>query len=158
MPKFTEKISIAAPAEQVFDHLAELESVPQWLPAVTQVRRTSATERGAGVQAEVVAVVADKPVRGTVRCLSADRPRQLVLQAVLNNGVTTTAAFVLTPQAQQTGVLARFDYTIPAKGVKRFVGGLVSEPIIKRHVRGALENLKQQVEGARAGARTASPG
>ena len=158
MPKFTEKITIAAPAERVFDQLAELESVPQWLPAVTQVRRTSTIDRGAGVQAGVVAVVNDKPVRGTVRCLSGDRPRQLVLQAVLDNGVTTTAAFVLTPQARQTDVLARFDYTIPAKGLKRFVGGLVSEPIVKRHVRGALENLKQRLESVRAGARAAQTG
>ena len=158
MPKFTEKISITAPAEQVFDHLAELENVPQWLPAVTQVRRTSTTARGAGLQAEVVAVVNDKPARGTVRCLSGDRPRQLVVQAVLDNGVTSIAAFVLTPQAQQTVLLARFDYTIPAKGVKRFVGGLVSEPIVKRHVREALEKLKQQVESAPTGARTARPG
>ncbi len=146
MPKLEEQIEIAAPAERVFDYLADTERGPEWMPNLVEAQRTSRRARGRGAETAVLFKVGRQGSRGTSRCLEWDRPRRLVVESSLDIGVTSTIAFELAKDGAGTRLSAMVDYSLPGKGLGRFVGGLFGNAIAGRDVRMALTNVKQRLE------------
>jgi uncharacterized protein YndB with AHSA1/START domain len=146
MPTIQEEIVIAVPSERVFDRLAEPERAPEWTPNLLRVQRISEQATGPGLRTALVATVGGRQSRGTGRCLAWDPPRRLVLETVLEVGVTSVTTFDLSAEGSTTRLAARVDYSLPPKGLGRLVGGLLGDTLARRDLRAALANLKQQLE------------
>ena len=146
MPEIEENILIGAPAERVFARLAEPERGPEWTPNLLKVERTSEIQAGPGLETLLVANVVGRESRGTGRCVDWEPPRRLVLQSSFDVGVGSTTTFELSEHGANTELKARVDYSLASQGIRRFVGGLLAEPLARRDLRKALDNLKRQIE------------
>jgi len=151
VPTLEEDILIAAPPERVFARLAQPERGPEWTPNLLNVERTSEIETGPGLETSLLAKVAGRESRGTGRCLDWAPPHQMVLESSLDVGITSTTTFDLAQRGPATVLKARVDYSLPPKGLGRFVGGLLGEPLAWRDLRKALANLKRQIEAEETG-------
>jgi uncharacterized protein YndB with AHSA1/START domain len=150
MPTLEEKVEIAVSAERIFARLADAERGPEWTPSLVRVERTSAVESGPGLQTSLIVKVAGHETKGTGRCLEWEPSRRLVLDAKLDGGVSATTTFGLAENGSGTDVTARIDYTLPSRGLGRFLGALMGEPMARRDLRQALANLKAQLEAEAA--------
>ena len=145
MPSLEEQIVIHASAERIFELLARPERGPEWTPNLLRVEVLEGT-RGPDTRTRLVARVGALESQGTGRCVEWDPPRHLALESTLDLGVTSTTRFLLAERGDATQVLARVEYSLPSKGLARFMGGLLGEPLARRDLRKALTNLKQLVE------------
>lgn len=152
MPTLEEKVEIAVAAESIFARLADAERGPEWTPSLVRVERTSDVESGPGLETRITLKMAGRETKGTGRCLEWEPPRRLVLDSQLDGGISATTTFELAANGSGTDVRARLDYTLPSKGLGRFLGGLVGEPMARRDLRQALANLKAQLEAEAAAA------
>ena len=149
MPSLEEQVLIAAPPEPIFAMLAQPERGPEWTPNLVHVERISQVEAGPGLETALVANVGGRPSHGRGRCVAWDPPLLLVLESMLDVGVTSRTTFELQPLPVGTRLFARVEYTLPPKGLGRLVGGLLGDTLARRDLRRALANLKQLVESGR---------
>jgi hypothetical protein len=70
----------------------------------------------------------------------------MVLESKLDVGVTSVSTFELTPRANGTQVLATVEYSLPAKGLGRMLGGLLGDSLARRDLKKALSNLQRIIE------------
>ena len=146
MAALEDSILVSAPLRRVFDYLADVEHVPEWLPNVVEARRTSEIEAGPGTEVDVVFTAGGRESEGTCRCVEWDAPHRLVLESEIAIGVTSTLQFDLATAGRQTEVLARIEYTLTGGRFGRLMGGLFGDRMVRRDMRTALENLKERVE------------
>jgi hypothetical protein len=69
-----------------------------------------------------------------------------VLEASFDAGLAASADLRLQPAGDGTQLTARVDYTIKAKGLGGLAGGLLGGALARRHLRRALDFLKERVE------------
>ena len=145
MARLEEQVVIDAPPESVFELLANPERGPEWTPNLVRVEPVDGAG-GPTAQTALLVRIGGRQSRGLGRCLEWDPPRRLALESKLDVGVTTVTTFELTPRAGGTQILARVDYSLPAKGLGGLVGGLVGDTLARRDLKKALSNLKRIVE------------
>jgi uncharacterized protein YndB with AHSA1/START domain len=151
VPSLQEQVLIGAPPEKVFERLIQPERGPEWTPNLIRVERTSAVEAGPGLETTMIANVGGRQSRGIGRCVAWEPPRRLVLESRLDVGVNSITDFELLPATGGTQLIARVDYTLPASGLGRLVGGLLGDTLARKDLRKALSNLKEQLESEARG-------
>jgi uncharacterized protein YndB with AHSA1/START domain len=151
LPVLDERVEIAAPIEAVFELLADPARGPEWTPNLVSVEPLVDGPPGPGLETRLLVNVGGRPSKGTGRCVEFDPPHRLVLASSLDVGISSTTSFQLTPTARGTAVAARVEYTLPASGLGRLVGGLFGDSLARRDLRKALANLKAQLERTTAG-------
>jgi uncharacterized membrane protein len=150
VPALQDAVSIEATVKRVFAYLSDIERVPEWLPNVVEAGPTDGTASGLDAEIEIVMAVGGRKHRGFCRCTEWDEPNRLVLEAVLDAGVTSTIAFDLERDGRQhTTLSTTIDYTMPGGGLGRLVGGLVGDRMARRDMQTALQNLKAQIEASK---------
>lgn len=146
MAKVEGSVWIAAPPDAVFSRLADLTHGPEWVPGLLKADRTSTIEAGPGLEVAFAVKVGAQESSGRGLLQDWEPPGRLVLEASFDAGVAATADLRLQAATDGTEIKAGVDYTITAKGVGRLAGGLLGGPIARRHLRRALDFLKEELE------------
>ena len=146
MPVAHEQVTIVAPPDRVFAALTQVERLPEWVPYVLQVRRTSTVVDGPGFEAGLVVRISGRESKGTGRVLEWEPSSRVVLEVDLDVGVKATATCVFEPDGEGTRLAATVDYAVTRKGLGRFAAGFVAGALGRDQLKRALAFVKERME------------
>lgn len=130
MPSVSDRITIAAPPERVFDFVADYRNAPRFMHEVEAFEPLGPITRGVGARVRVTARVMGIPVQTTLEITTYQRPTRLASRSYA--GVEATATWQFVPQEDGTLVVFSSSYRLPA---------LVRGPLKDRAMRAAAENV-----------------
>lgn len=141
MAHITGQVRIAAPAEQVFDTVADTRNEPSYNPAMADAELLTAPPIGQGTRFRARMGRARSEL--LVELTDFDRPHRL--------GSRTTSAMMdtsggLTLTEEGDGTLLAWDWEVRTKGWLRALGPLVG-PLGARMERRTWDGLKRKLEG-----------
>lgn len=161
MGQHRREILIEAPVERVFAFLSSPERLPEWMPGVRSVKRTSTGPVGVGATTETEIEIMG--VRQTLlgKCLVYEPPTRLAVENKAATGIkvagvtigkaATVSVSELVPEGQRTRLRAALDYSLDAGMFTSIAEGMAG-PQFKSDFDQSLENLKRVIEQeARAG-------
>ena len=131
--RVTTTTRIDAPAEKVFDTLADLRNDPKWNSRITNAELRSPEPVGPGSQFAIV----NGGVAYDVTISTYDRPSRLVLEA--HGKPDVTVAYTLSPAGGGTNIDSDFEFR-PA-GAQKLLFALVG-PLIRREIPKQYASLK----------------
>lgn len=142
-------VDIAAPAEVVFDYLADPNRHAEWSPKSYRVEDVIGVPGEAGMTFTSVGwVPGDSAHRNTVSVSRATRPALLEFSSV-DRGETFVNRFELTPNGNGTRVTRSADWPKPSG----FVGSIfpvISAVVVTPDVKKGLGKLKSNLENGKA--------
>ncbi len=148
MAHITGHVSIAAPAEQVFDTVADSRNEPSFNPAMTSVELLTPLPIGLGTRFR--ARMGRAGTQMAVELTEFDRPHRLGSRTASSMMETSG---VLTFAAEGEGTVMGWDWQVRPKGWMRLLGPLFG-PLGGRMERRIWTGLKHQLENSQ-GARPA---
>ena len=140
MARITGHVRIAAPAEQVFDTVADTRNEPSFNPAMTSVELLTPLPIGLGTRFR--ARMGRAGTQMLVELTEFDRPHQLGSRTTSSMMETSGA---LTFAADGEGTVMSWDWQVRPKGWMRMLGPL-SGPLGDRMERRIWTRLKHQLE------------
>jgi carbon monoxide dehydrogenase subunit G len=145
VPTLQESLLVAAPVKRVHSFLADIEKVGEWLPYVTETRRTSEHATGEDAEIELTVSAAGKKSQGTTRCVAAT-PARLVFESKLALGLTSTVTFDLAADGRQkTQMAVTVEYGFSGLA-GRLIGRMLGDKAAQRDIVAGLEALKARLE------------
>jgi len=106
--------TIPAPAERLFDFVADPVNLPSWQTGILSAEVTSSGPIGAGSTARVVRALMGQRLTVDLRLTVHEPPRRLVLESEVS-GVAAEATLELTPAGDGTSL--RFALTFSARNL-----------------------------------------
>jgi uncharacterized protein YndB with AHSA1/START domain len=146
MSTLTATTDVAAPIDQVFALLSNMERAPEWTPGLISVERTSAQESGVGVETRIVAQAGPKQSAGVGRCEAWDPPRLLTVRTAMDMGVETITTFRLEDVGGHTRIEAEMQLSIRRRGLGGLIGNVFGDAVARRSLDEASRRFKELVE------------
>jgi len=125
--------TIKAPAQRIFDFLADHANDPRWLPGLTDSRNFAG--EGTGYRWEWTFKMGGVSFDGTGRTLEHDPPRRHVVET--KGGIVSTWAWTLEPAGEETEVSLRMEYTVPVA----VLGKLAERVLLGQNEKSADEGI-----------------
>ena len=143
--RLKESIVISAPAELVWDYLADPRNYLHFMHGVTRWEVVSDEPTGLGARYRMLMKVGSAEVGGLVEVVEFNEPRDLAWTSV--TGIDQRGRWRLREvDEDRTRVEFRFAYGVAGAGIIGRVSELVASPTIASHLRRSLHQLKRQVE------------
>lgn len=137
---------LAAPPDEVFAYVSDLDRLPEWQGGVTGTHRTSEGGMHAGATAEVTREVMGQTIVAPLLITAYDPPRRLGIASKVS-GVEADATLDLAPADGGGSTDLAFAMEIRGSGLTAFM-----EPMIAGAARGdiesSLERLRSRFERA----------
>ena len=151
MITLTKNITIAAPAEEIFDILDDPVNAPEIWRNLSNVRNVRMQPNG-GKSFEFDYSMSGIRVKGSGTALELDRPRRIVTRTT--GGVTSTMTWMLdpNPDGSETNVSFEAKYEVPVPLVGRLAEIIVAK-INETDIVYVLNGLKLKLEVGNRGAR-----
>lgn len=124
---------LAAPPDEVFAYLADLDNVAAWQSGVTSAHRTSTGEMGVGTTAEVTRALGGRHITAPLTVTAYEPPRHLGIASQVS-GVRADATLDLAPADGGAATDLSFAMEIRGSGLTAFM-----EPMIAGAARGDIE-------------------
>lgn len=124
---------VNAPVERVFAFLADHANDPQWLPGMADSWNFAG--EGTGYHWEWTYKMTGISFDGTGRVMEHNPPRRHVVET--QGGVTSTWAWTLEPDGNETRILLEMEYTVPLVAV----GKIAEKLLLGQNERAADEGL-----------------
>jgi carbon monoxide dehydrogenase subunit G len=135
---------VAAPPDDVFAYVSELDNLPNWQTGIVDVRRTSDGLVGVGASAVVVRELMGQRIEAPLKITAYDPPRRLTVQGAVS-GVVATATLDLASHGQDTTV--RFAMEISASGFTAFMEPMIAAAAVS-DLEASLGRLQQHFSPA----------
>jgi uncharacterized membrane protein len=143
--RLRESVLVSAPAQQVWDYLAEPENWLHFMAGVTRWEVRGERRSGLGARYRMLIRVGSAEVGGLVEMVEWDEPRDMAWNSV--TGVDQRGRFRLREQDEgRTRVEARYSYGVAGSGIPGLIAEWVAAPTLSSHLRRSLHQLKRQVE------------
>ncbi|GAA0601642.1 polyketide cyclase [Kribbella sandramycini] len=126
-------VTVAAPAERVFDYLADFETTEEWDPGTVRTRRVSGAG-GVGTTYQNISQFSGRETQLTYVVEEFDRPGRIVLRGE-NKTVVARDTMTFDGGAGSTRVTYRAEFQL--KGLARF-----AEPFLRK----AFDRLGEEAE------------
>lgn len=114
---------VAAPPDEVFAFVSELDNLPDWQTGIVSVRRTSEGPVAVGATAVVVRELMGQRIEAPLKVTAYEPSRRLTVQGVVS-GVVATATVDLAPHGQETALT--FAMEISASGFTAFMEPMIA--------------------------------
>ena len=124
MKRVERTASIATPPPALFDYLADLENLDEWMEGIVSAEVTSPGELGVGSTARVVRAFGGQRVEAPLTVAEYDPPRHLVITSEVA-GVSVAASLDLEPTGADATDL-RFAMEIRGSMLTRFMEPMIA--------------------------------
>lgn len=143
MIRIADEIVVNRPRTAIYEHLARIESLPDWLPPVQSAERLDDGPLRVGSRARLRVAGIGPDVTATGQVIALDSPRLIALRTL--DAPAGVEARVTLDDAGDASTRLAVAATIELTGMLRFAEGLVRDRI-EREVPGALAELKARLE------------
>jgi len=131
---------LAAPPEEVFGYISDLDNLAEWQVGVTGVHRTSEGGMREGATAEVTREMIGQRITAPLFVTAYDPPRRLGIASSVS-GVEADATLELSPAEDGAATDLAFAMVIRGSGLTAFM-----EPMIAGAARGDIEASLEQLQ------------
>ncbi len=146
MPLVEQSIDINAPAEAVFDIVAnQPERQAEWWPPIELQERVSPPPTEIGSVSRYVYNMMGVKIKGEHEVLEMTPNEYLLVKTT--SGIDSSFEFIFQPIASGTRLTIRVDYKLPGSVLGQLLNKLVIEKKNEDDLRDGLANLKALVEG-----------
>jgi uncharacterized membrane protein len=143
--RIRESVVVAAPAEEVWEHIVEPDNYLRFMSGVTRWEVEGSTRSGLGARYRMLLRVGSAEVGGLIEIVEETPERELAWTSV--TGVDQRGRWRLRGRGEGiTAVELRFSYGVAGSGIPGWVAEKVAAPTVGRHIRRSLLELKRQVE------------
>jgi len=138
-------ISIAAPPERIWEHVADPGRQLHFMSGVTRWEVAGDVRQGLGARYRMLMRVGSAEVGGLVEVVEFDVPRDLAWTSI--TGVDQRGRWRLRQEGEaRTRVELRLAYGVAGSGVWGWLSEQLAAPTVRGHLRRSLQQLKRQVE------------
>jgi carbon monoxide dehydrogenase subunit G len=123
MKRVERTATIATPPQALFDYLADLDNLDEWMAGIVSADVTSPGELGVGSTARVVRALGSQRVEAPLTVAEYDPPRHLVITSEVA-GVNVAASLDLEPAGDGTDL--RFAMEIRGSMLTRFMEPMIA--------------------------------
>jgi uncharacterized protein YndB with AHSA1/START domain len=145
MQRVEGRARLAAPPEEVFAYVADLDNLPAWQGGVTAAHRTSDGPMRAGATAEVTREMMNQRIVAPLLVTAYDPPRRLGIASKVS-GVEADASLELASADGGAATDLAFTMEIRGSGLTSFM-----EPMIAGAARGDIEASLARLQARWAG-------
>ena len=147
--KLAHRVWVAAPAEAIWRHVEDPSQYLHFMDGITRWEVDGRRRKGLGARYRVLMHVGSAEIGGLIEVVEYVPRRELAWTAVV--GIDQRGRWRLRPDADnpdRTAVELRMSATVPG-GLAARVADLIARPVVSRHIRRTLRELRRQVEHER---------
>ena len=147
--RLNESVVISAPADEVWNYIAEPENYLRFMSGVTRWESVGDQQQaGLGARYRMLIRVGAAEVGGLIEFVEWNEPRDMAWNSV--TGVDQRGRWRLRDLGGgRCRVELRYQYGVAGAGIPGWVAEKVAAPTLGRHLRRTLHQLKRQVEHER---------
>jgi uncharacterized membrane protein len=143
-----QELVVNAPRRVVWDYVTDPANYTDFFAGITRFDVEGRRKRGCGARYRMLMAVGSAEVGGLVEVVEFEEPGDMAWTSVL--GLDQRGRWRLRDRGpNRTSVMFRLSYHAPG-GLLGWFSDQLSAPIVRRHVRHTLLNLKRQVESREA--------
>jgi uncharacterized membrane protein len=143
-----ESIVVSAEPRLVWDYIADPGNALHYMSGVTRWEVVGDQRMGLGARYRMLMRVGSAEVGGLIEVVEWAEERDMAWSSV--TGVDQRGRWRLRAvEGGRTRVEFRFSYGVAGAGITGYISELVASPMIGRHLRRSLQQLKRQVEHER---------
>ncbi|MDQ2676213.1 MAG: SRPBCC family protein [Actinomycetota bacterium] len=143
MARYTGTILTSAPAEEVYDYMADFTSVEKWDDTVTEAKRIGNQPPGKGARFSVTVKLAGRENTLEYETIEAERPSRLLLRADTGSVVSLDE---ITVREVAAGTELVYDARLEPKGLVKVADPVLSL-LFKRLGDNAAKGLARELDG-----------
>jgi uncharacterized membrane protein len=146
--RLNESIEISAPAQDIWDYLADPENYLRFMSGVTRWEIVGEVRSGLGARYRMLIRVGAAEVGGLIEFVEWTEPRDMAWTSV--TGVDQRGRWRIRElDGGRCRVELRYAYGVAGSGIPGWIAEMVAAPTLGRHLRRTLHRLKRQVEHER---------
>lgn len=147
--KLAHRVWVAAPAAAVWRHVEDPSQYLHFMDGITRWEVDGRRRKGLGARYRVLMHVGSAEIGGLIEVVEYVPQRELAWTSVV--GIDQRGRWRLRPDdhnPDRTSIELRMSATVPG-GLYGRVADLIARPVISRHIRRTLRELRRQVEHER---------
>jgi uncharacterized membrane protein len=143
--RLNESVAISAPPQTVWDYIADPENYLRFMSGITHWEVTGDRVNGLGARYRILIRVGAAEVGGLIEMVEWDEPYDIAWHSI--TGVDQRGRWRIREQDNgRSRVEFRFAYGVVGGGPAGWVTELAAAPLLRRHMRRTLQQLKRQIE------------
>jgi uncharacterized membrane protein len=143
--RINESVAISAPPQTVWDYIADPENYLRFMSGITHWEVTGDKVNGLGARYRILIRVGAAEVGGLIEMVEWDEPYDIAWHSI--TGVDQRGRWRIREQDNgRSRVEFRFAYGVVGGGPAGWVTELAAAPLLRRHMRRTLQQLKRQIE------------
>jgi uncharacterized membrane protein len=143
-----EQLVVNAPRAIVWDYVTDPANYTSFFAGITRFDVEGRRKRGCGARYRMLMAVGSAEVGGLIEVVEFEEPGDMAWTSVL--GLDQRGRWRLRERGpNRTAVMFRLSYHAPG-GLLGWLSDQLSAPIVRRHIRHTLSNLKRQIESRAA--------
>jgi uncharacterized membrane protein len=143
--RINESVAISAPPQTVWDYIADPENYLRFMSGITHWEVTGDRVNGLGARYRILIRVGAAEVGGLIEMVEWDEPYDIAWHSI--TGVDQRGRWRIREQDNgRSRVEFRFAYGVVGGGPAGWVTELAAAPLLRRHMRRTLQQLKRQIE------------
>jgi uncharacterized membrane protein len=143
--RLNESVAISASPQTVWDYIADPENYLRFMSGITHWEVTGDRVNGLGARYRILIRVGAAEVGGLIEMVEWDEPYDIAWHSI--TGVDQRGRWRIREQDDgRSRVEFRFAYGVVGGGPAGWVTELAAAPLLRRHMRRTLQQLKRQIE------------
>jgi uncharacterized membrane protein len=143
--RLNESVAISASPQTVWDYIADPENYLRFMSGITHWEVTGDRVNGLGARYRILIRVGAAEVGGLIEMVEWDEPYDIAWHSI--TGVDQRGRWRIREQDNgRSRVEFRFAYGVVGGGPAGWVTELAAAPLLRRHMRRTLQQLKRQIE------------
>jgi uncharacterized membrane protein len=143
--RINESVAISASPQTVWDYIADPENYLRFMSGITHWEVTGDRVNGLGARYRILIRVGAAEVGGLIEMVEWDEPYDIAWHSI--TGVDQRGRWRIREQDdRRSRVEFRFAYGVVGGGPAGWVTELAAAPLLRRHMRRTLQQLKRQIE------------
>ena len=143
--RINESVTISAPPKTVWDYIADPENYLRFMSGITRWEVAGDKANGLGARYQILIRVGAAEIGGLIEMIEWEEPYDIAWHSV--TGVDQRGRWRIREQDDgRSRVEFRFAYGVVGGGPAGWLSELAAAPLLRRHMRRTLQQLKRQIE------------
>lgn len=143
--RLNESVKIDAPPEAVWEAIIDFTQYPEYIEGMTRWEPVGEVNQAVGDRFRMLLKVGSAEVGGLIEIVERVDGRDIAWTSI--TGIDQRGRWRVRPlENGGTKLQMRYAYGVAGAGIPGLISELVASPIMRRHQKGALEQIKRKVE------------